>query len=83
MEENNFTPVAISDLFNLWREQAEKPIIELLDINKRPVGALYLKHFVNKGPIAITTTNNQERYYFYCDGIGLYFSFFKKFFLDN
>lgn len=69
---------ALMQLFSLWTEQAHPPIIELLDINQRPLGALYLEHFKDKGKIVISETNNQERYYLYCDGIGIYFSFFRK-----
>lgn len=72
------TDVSPSKLFTLWLESPEPPIVELLDINHRPVGALYLNKFLNKSQIVISETNNQERYYFYCDGIGIYFSFFKK-----
>jgi hypothetical protein len=72
-----------AQLFTLWAEQANPPIIELLDINHRPVGALYLNKFREKGKIVVSDTNNQERYYFYCDGVGVYFSFFKKLYLSS
>lgn len=72
------TENSMVQLFTLWAEQVEPPIIELLDINQKPVGALYLNKFRDKGQMVISETNNQERYYFYCDGIGIYFSFFKK-----
>lgn len=73
--ESNTSPV---ELFTVWAELDKPPIVELLDINMRPVGALYLARFRDKGKFAISETNNQERYYFYCDGIGIYFSFFRK-----
>lgn len=69
---------ALTALFTLWLEQPEAPIIELLDINQKPVGALYLGKFRDKGQIVISETNNTERYYFYCDGVGIYFSYYKK-----
>jgi hypothetical protein len=72
------TEAALTQLITLWLEQPEPPIIELLDINQRPVGALYLNKFRDKGKFVISETNNKERYYFYCDGIGIYFSFYKK-----
>jgi hypothetical protein len=72
------TEKSLTQLFLLWSEQEQPPIVELLDINQRPVGALYLNKFRNKSQIVISETNNQERYYFYCDGVGIYFSFFKK-----
>ena len=73
MEENNLTT-----LFRVYSELDVPPIIELQDIDHKPVGALYLDKFREKGKFVISETNNQERYYFYCDGVGIYFSFFKK-----
>jgi hypothetical protein len=69
---------ALTALFTAWLEQPDAPIIELLDINQKPVGALYLGKFRDKGQIVISETNNTERYYFYCDGVGIYFSYYKK-----
>jgi hypothetical protein len=69
---------ALTNLFTIWLEQPDSPIIELLDINQKPVGALYLNKFREKGQIVISETNNTERYYFYCDGVGIYFSYYKK-----
>lgn len=74
---------SLTQLFTLWIEQPNPPIIELLDINQRPVGALYLGRFREKSQIVISETNNQERYYLYCDGIGIYFSFYKKLYLSQ
>jgi len=71
--ENNLTT-----LFQVYSETENPPIIELQNIDHKPVGALYLDKFREKGKFAVSETNNQERYYFYCDGIGIYFSFFKK-----
>jgi len=77
------TELSLTNLFTLWAEQVNPPIIELLDINNRPVGALYLNKFREKGKIVVSETNNQERYYLYCDGVGIYFSFFKKLYLSS
>jgi hypothetical protein len=77
------TALSPAKIFTLWAEQENPPIIELLDINNRPIGALYLNKFKDKSKIVISETNNQERWYFYCDGIGIYFSFFKKLCLSS
>ena len=77
------TELSLTNLFTLWAEQVNPPIIELLDINNRPVGALYLNKFREKGKIVVSETNNQERYFLYCDGVGVYFSFFKKLYLSS
>jgi hypothetical protein len=64
-------------LFNTYAELDNPPIIELLDINNKPIGALYLDKLRYRN-FSITDTNTSEKYYLYIDGIGLYFSFFKK-----
>jgi hypothetical protein len=68
----------LTTLFTLYSEQDAAPIIELQDINHKPVGALYLNRFRDKSKFVITETNNAERYYFYCDGVAIFFSFWKK-----
>lgn len=67
----------LTTLFQTYTELENPPILELLNINNEPVGALYLsklkyKHF------AFSETNNSEKYYLYIDGVGIYFSFYKK-----
>lgn len=71
------TDHSLTILFSAMADQEKPPVLELLDINKKPVGAIYLdklryKHFV------ISDTNNSEKYYFYMDGLGIYFSFYQK-----
>lgn len=68
---------SLTTLFQVWSEQQQPPIIELQNIDHKPVGAIYLSR-LNYKKIAITETNNSERYYLYIDGIGIYFSFYKK-----
>lgn len=67
----------ITTLFQVWSEQEKPPIIELQNIDHKPVGAIYLDRLSYK-KIIISETNNSERYYLYIDGIGIYFSFYKK-----
>lgn len=64
-------------LFKALSELDIPPIIELLNINKQVVGALYLDKLRYKN-IIISSTNNTEKYYLLVDGVGLYFSFFQK-----
>ena len=68
---------SITTLFQIWSEQEKPPIIELQNIDHKPVGAIYLDRLSYK-KIIISETNNSERYYLYIDGIGIYFSFYKK-----
>jgi hypothetical protein len=64
-------------LFYAMAEQDKAPIIELLDKSNKPVGALYLDKLRYRNFI-ISETNNSEKYYLYSDGIGIYFSFYRK-----
>lgn len=67
----------LTTLFQAYAEMDNPPIIELLNIDNRPVGALYLKELRYKNFI-VSETNNSEKYYLYLDGVGIYFSFYKK-----
>lgn len=64
-------------LFNAFADQDNPPVIELLNIERKPVGAIYFDKFKYKNFI-ISETNNSEKYYFYVDGIGIYFSYYQK-----
>ena len=64
-------------LFQSYAELEKPPILELLDINNKPVGALYLSQLMYKNFI-VSETNNTEKYFLLIDGVGIYFSFFKK-----
>ncbi len=67
----------LTTLFKSLAEMEEPPVIELLSIDNKPVGALYLKQLRYKNFI-VSETNNSERYYLYVDGVGIYFSFYRK-----
>ena len=67
----------LTTLFKSLAEMEEPPLIELLSIDNKPVGALYLKQLRYKNFI-VSETNNSERYYLYIDGVGIYFSFYRK-----
>ena len=77
--ENENLPVCkpITDLFLAYAESDAPPVLELQNINHKPVGAIYLKTFKFRN-FTISETNNTEKYYLYVDGIGVYFSFFKQ-----
>ena len=64
-------------LFNTYTELEHPPILELLNINNEPVGALYMSQLKYKN-FTVSETNNSEKYYLVIDGVGIYFSFFKK-----
>lgn len=71
------TQSALTDLFQSYQSLETPPVIELQNIDKKPVGALYLNRIRYKDLI-VSETNNSEKYYLYIDGVGIYFSFFRK-----
>ena len=68
---------SLSELFHTYAELDKPPVLELLNINKEPVGALYLDKLRYKN-FVVSETNNSEKYYLYVDGVGIYFSFYQK-----
>ena len=68
---------SLTTLFHTYMEQDHPPILELQNIDGKPIGALYLAELKYK-QLVVTETNNSEKYYLYIDGVGIYFSFFKK-----
>ena len=68
---------SLASLFQTYVELDNPPILELLNIDGKPVGALYLAELKYKKFI-ISETNNSEKYYLFVDGIGIYFSFYQK-----
>ena len=68
---------SLTTLFHTYAELEQPPILELLNIDGKPVGALYLADMQHENFI-VSETNNSEKYYFYLRGVGIYFSFFKK-----
>ena len=67
----------LATLFHTYADLEKPPIVELLDIDKKPVGAIYFDRLKYKNFI-ISETNNSEKYFLIVDGIGIYFSFFQK-----
>ncbi len=67
----------LTTLFKTYAELEKPPVIELLSIDKKPVGAIYFDKLRYKN-FVITETNNSEKYYLYVDGLGIYFSFYQK-----
>lgn len=68
---------SLTTLFHAYADLDQPPILELLNIDNKPVGALYLSKLKYK-QFVITETNNSEKYYLYLDGAGIYFSFYRK-----
>jgi hypothetical protein len=68
---------SLTTLFHSLADQDKPPVLELLNIKREPVGAIYLDKIRYKN-FVISETNNSEKYYLYVDGIGVYFSFYQK-----
>lgn len=68
---------SLTTLFHTYADQEKPPVIELLNIDRKPVGAIYLDKLRYKNFI-VSETNNSEKYYLYVDGLGIYFSFYQK-----
>lgn len=68
---------SLTTLFHTYAEMDNPPILELLNIDNKPVGAIYFADFKYKN-FVVSETNNSEKYYLYVDGVGIYFSFFRK-----
>jgi hypothetical protein len=68
---------SLTTLFQTYAELEKPPVIELLNLDRKPVGAIYFDKLKYKNFI-ITETNNSEKYYLYVDGLGIYFSFYQK-----
>lgn len=67
----------LATLFKTYSELNNPPVIELLNIDHKPVGALYLTDLKYKR-FLVSETNNSEKYFLVVDGVGIYFSFYRK-----
>ena len=68
---------SLATLFQTYTELDKPPILELLNIDNKPVGALYMSQLRYKN-IVVSETNNTEKYFLVVDGVGIYFSFYRK-----
>ena len=67
----------LTTLFHAYADSEKPAVLELLNIEHKSVGALYLDILKYKN-FVISETNNSEKYYLYADGVGIYFSFYRK-----
>lgn len=68
---------SLTTLFQTYADLEKPPILELFNIDNKPVGALYLSNLKYRNFI-VSETNSSEKYYLYIDGVGIYFSFYRK-----
>ena len=67
----------LATLFHTYSDLDKPVVVELLNMDRKSVGAIYFDQLKYKN-FVITETNNSEKYYLYVDGIGIYFSFYRK-----
>jgi hypothetical protein len=68
---------SLTTLFHTFEDTDKPLVVELLNIDKKPVGAIYFDKFKYKDFI-VSETNNSEKYYLYVEGLGIYFSYYRK-----
>ena len=68
---------SLATLFSAYADSEKPPVLELLNIDNKPVGALYLSQLKYKN-FVVSETNNTEKYFLVIDGVGIYFSFYRK-----
>ena len=68
---------SLTTLFQAYADMEKPPVVELLNNERKLVGALYFRNLRYKN-FAITETNTSEKYYLYMDGLGIYFSYYQK-----
>ena len=75
---------SLPEVTSIWESYANHdpknpPIIELINANRVPVGAIYLNSFnLANVTVALSQTNNSEKYALYYNGILVYFSYYRK-----
>ena len=68
---------SLTTLFHTYADLERPPVIELLNNERKLVGAIYFDKLKYKN-FAVTETNTSEKYYLYVDGLGIYFSYYQK-----
>ena len=67
----------ITSLFVKWGLTEQNTVVQLINYKGEPVAALYLNK-LNFDQVAITEVNLMDKYYLYIDGVGIFFSTYKK-----
>lgn len=67
----------VSNLFAKWSTE-RNVIIELSNYKHAPVAALYLDKLQIRSIIVTELTNSSEKYYLYLDGVGIFFTYYRK-----
>ena len=68
---------SLTTLFHTYADMEKPPVVELLNRERKLVGAIYFNNLRYKN-FAVTETSTSEKYYLYVDGLGIYFSYYQK-----
>ncbi len=68
---------SLTTLFHAYADLEKPPVVELLNSERKLVGAIYFNNFRYKN-FVVTETTTSEKYYLYVDGLGIYFSYYQK-----
>lgn len=72
----------LAELFQSYQLEEHPPVIVLENINHIIVGVLYLNSLSLKD-LVISETQLVEYYFLVANGVGIYFSFFKKIYPED
>ena len=67
---------SLAEIFTNWCNTGTT-VVQLLNKDHIPVAAIYLDK-LNIDSIIICDSNSNEKYYLYLNGIGIFFSYYKK-----
>ena len=73
-----------TDIKSIWesyeiQNPKNPPIIELINSERIPVGAIYLNSVkIEDATVALSQTNHKEKYAFYYNGVLIYFTYYRK-----
>lgn len=68
----------LTNLFVRWSVTENNTIIELSNIKYEPIAALYLDKLQLDRVVITELNNSSEKYYLYLDGIGIFFTYYRK-----
>lgn len=69
--------IDVNDVFNVCRLDPEIESITLQNKNREEVAVLYLDKISDK-TMVVSETNTTDKYFLYIDGVGIFWTYFKK-----
>lgn len=69
---------SLTKLFSLAVAEGDNVVIELQDKERKVVAVLYANK-LDMSKVVISNVNGGESYFFYYDGLGIFWTFYKKY----